>query len=216
MGADGTHHGVEASRADDFRQGVLAMIVGVQVHRDDQVAVAGHHRHDRQRVEDAAVDQHAVALHDRCEQARNGRRGAHGLFQVAFLEPDFLLVGQVGGHGGEGNWQVFDVDIAEHVADAPEDLLPADGAQAEAGVDQPQHVQIIQALDPFAVFRQLARRVDAAHHGAHRTAGDTVDFVAPCGEFFDDADVRIAPRPTRAQYQGDCLAHAFLPVGDGS
>src|SRR5690554_6130891 len=187
------------------------MVVGVEVHRDDQVAVAGHYRHYGERVEDAAIDQHAVALHDRREQARDGGRGTHGQLQVAFLEPDFLLVGQVGGHGGEGNRQVLDVDVAKHVADAAEDLFPTNGAEAEAWVHQAQHIQIVQAFDPVAVFLQLARRIDPAHHGAHRAAGDTVDLVTPRDELLDDPDMRIAPRATRTQYQGDSLAHIDSP-----
>ena len=144
---------LERRRPLDHRQLVLALVGGVEVHRDDQVGVAGHHRHDRQRVEQAAIDQHARALHHRGEQAGNGRRGAHGLVQVAFLEPDFLLVGEVGGHRRERDNQILDVHLAEDFANAPEDLLAAHHAQRETHVHQAQHVQVVEAFDPGAVFR---------------------------------------------------------------
>ncbi|KFJ91320.1 hypothetical protein JF55_12970 [Pseudomonas sp. 1-7] len=198
---------LERRRPLNHRQLVVILVGGVEVDRDDQVAVAGDHRHDWQRVEQAAVDQHALALDDRGEQAGNRRRGAHGLVQAAFLEPDLLLVGEVGGDGGEGDRQLFDVDLADYVVDAPEHPLTANGAQVEADVEQAQHVEIIQAFRPLAVLRQLARREDATDHRTHRTAGDTADFIAARLQLIDHADMRIAARTSRAQYQRHFLAH---------
>ncbi|MNF39012.1 hypothetical protein D3C84_199760 [compost metagenome] len=173
--------------------------------------MARHHRHDRQRVEDAAVHQHAVALHHRGEQAGNRRRGAHGLVQAAFLEPDFLLVGQVGGNGGVGDAQVFDVDLADDLADLPEDLLASDSAQAEADIHQAQHVQVIQAFDPVAVIVELAGSIDATNHGPHGATGDTGDVVAAPFDFLDNANVGIAPGTARPQHQCDSFLHERVP-----
>ncbi|MCY1513802.1 hypothetical protein D9M68_483170 [compost metagenome] len=114
--------------------------------------------------------------------------------QAAFLEPDFLLVGQVGGNGGIGNAQVLDIHFADYVADAPEDFLAADGAEPEADVQQAQHIEVIQAFGPFAVVAQLAGGVDTAHHRPHGTAGDAGDFVAACLDLLDHANVRVTPR----------------------
>ncbi|MNO90140.1 hypothetical protein D3C76_816410 [compost metagenome] len=199
--------GLERGRALDHRQLVMTLVGGVEVDRDDQVAMARHHRHDRQRVEDAAIDQHAIALHHRRKQAGNGRRGTHGLVQAAFLEPDFLLVGQVGGHRRIGDAQVFDVDFANDLADLPEDLFPADRPQAKTDVHQAQHVEVIQALDPVAIIIEFAGGVDPADHRTHGTTGDTGDIVATPFDFLDNADMGIAPGSTRAQHQCDTLFH---------
>jgi hypothetical protein len=127
------------------------------------------------------------------EQARDRSRSPHGLMQAAFLEPDFLLVGQVGSHRRVGNAQLFDVDLADDLADLAEHLVTANRAQAKTHVDQAQYVQVIQALDPVAVLLQLAGRVDAADHRAHGAAGDTGDVVAAPFDFLDHADVGVTP-----------------------
>jgi hypothetical protein len=173
--------------------------------------VAGDHRHDGQGVEQAAVDQHAFALDHRGEQAGNRRRGAHGLVQAAFLKPDFLLVGQVGGHRGKGDRQVFDIDFTNDLADLAEHLLAANRPQAEAHIEQAQHIQIVQALGPLAVVVELASGIDAAHHSAHGAAGDTGDLVAAGLQFFDDTDMRITARPPGTQHQRNALTHKTSP-----
>ncbi len=176
--------------------------------------MAGHHRHDRQRVQDAAVDQHPIALHHWSKQAWNRRRGAHRLVQAAFLEPDFLLVGQVGGDGGVGNAQVFDVDFTDDFANLAKHLLAANRPQAEADVHQPQHIQVVQAFDPLPVFLELAGRVDAADHGAHGAPGNAGDVVAATFKFLDDPDMRIATCASGTQDQRYSFAHVVpLIVG---
>ena len=127
--------------------------------------------------------------------------------QATFLEPDFLLVGQVGGHRRVGDAQVFDVDLADDLADLPEDLLPANRAQTKTDVDQAQHVEVIQALDPVAIIVEFAGGVDPADHGAHRATGDAGDVVAAPFDLFNDTDMGIAPGSTRAQHQCDTLFH---------
>ena len=162
--------------------------------------MARYHRNDGQRVEQAAVHQHAVALHHRCEQAGDRRRGAHGLVQAAFLEPDLLLVGEVGGDGGVGDAQLLDIDIADNLADLPEHLFTANRPQAKAHIHQAQYVEVVQAFDPVAVLVELAGSVDPTHHGAHGTAGDTGDVIAASFDFFDHPDMGVAPGPTGAQH----------------
>lgn len=127
--------------------------------------------------------------------------------QAAFLEPDFLLVGEVGGNRRVGNRQVLDVYLAEDLVDLAEHPLAADRAEAEADVEQAQHVEVIQAFHPLAVLAQLAGGVDATDHRAHGTTGDAGDLIAACLEFLDHADVRVAARTAGAQYQGDLFAH---------
>ena len=172
--------------------------------------MAGDHRHDGQRVEQAAVDQHAVALHHRGKQAGNRRRGPHCLMQAAFLKPDFLLVGQVRGHGGVRDTQVFDVDLANDVANLTKHFFPTNGAQAKANVHQPQHIEIVQTLNPVAVQIKLARRVDAPHHGPHRATGNAGDVVATAFEFLNDANVGVPSGATRAQHQCNALFHESI------
>ena len=202
---------LECCRAFDHWQLVLLLVGRIEVDRDDQVAMAGYHRNNRQRVENAAVDQHPITLHHRSEQAGDRRRGAHGLVQAPLLEPDFLLVGQVGGHRCVGNAQLFDVDLTDDLADLPEHLVAPYGAQAKTHVDQAQHVEVVQALDPAAVLIELAGGIDTADHGAHRAAGDTADFIAAPFDLLDHADVRVPPCAARAKYQCHAFAHDFPP-----
>ncbi|MCY1394788.1 hypothetical protein D9M71_97140 [compost metagenome] len=114
--------------------------------------------------------------------------------QAAFLEPDFLLVGEIGGHRRVGDGERFDIDFADDLANAPEHLLAANGAQAEAHIEQAQHVEVVEAFGPVAIVLQLAGGVDAAYHGAHGAAGDAGDFIATRFDFLDDPNVRVAPR----------------------
>ena len=186
---------------------ILLLVGGIEVDRDDQVAVAGHHRHDRQRVEDAAVDQHAIALHHWRKQAGDGRRGAHGLVQATLLKPDFLLVGEVGGNRRVGDAQLFDVDLADDLADLPEHLVATNGAEAKAHVHQAQYIQVVEALDPVAVVLQLASGVDAANYRTHGAAGDAGDVVAPALDFLNNANVGISPGAARSQYQCHAFTH---------
>ncbi|MCY1435810.1 hypothetical protein D9M71_519180 [compost metagenome] len=174
--------------------------------------MAGHHRHDRQRIQQAAIHQHAVALHHRGEQAGDRRRGAHGLVQAAFLEPDFLLVDQVGGDRRVGDRQVFYIDLADNFVNLAENPLAADGTEAEADIQQAQHVEVVQAFHPVAVLAQLARRVQAADHRAHGAAGDAGNVVAAPLDFLDHADVRIAARAARPQHQRHLFRHMDSPL----
>ncbi|MNN12758.1 hypothetical protein D3C81_1257610 [compost metagenome] len=187
----------------------MALVGGVEVDRDDQVAMARHYRHDRQRVENAAIDQHAVALHHRREQAGDCRRSAHGLVQAALLKPDFLLVGKVGGHCGVRDTQLLDIDFADDLADLAEYLVTTDCTEAKADVHQAQHIQVVEAFDPVAILLKLASSVDAANHRPHGAAGDAGDVVTAPLYFFDHTDVRIPSCTTRSQYQRHSFAHDF-------
>ncbi|MCY1448329.1 hypothetical protein D9M71_649890 [compost metagenome] len=115
--------------------------------------------------------------------------------QAALLEPDFLLVGEVGGHRRVGDAQVFDIDLADNLADLPEDLLAPNRPEAKAHIDQAQHVQVVQTLDPVAVLIELAGGIDATNHRAHGAAGNTGDVVASALDFFDHTNVCVAPGP---------------------
>ena len=152
----------------DHRHLIVVAFNRVEVDRHDQITMRRHHRHNRQRIKQAAVNQHAIALTYRGKQTGNRRRGAHGLMQTARLKPHFLLVGQVGGDGGKGYRQIFDVDIAEYLADSPEHPLTANRAQgAKADIQQADHIQVIQTGHPLAVISQPTGSVNATHHRAH-------------------------------------------------
>src|SRR5471030_1491452 len=116
--------------------------------------------------------------------------------QAAFLKPDFLLIGQVGGHGCVGDAQFFDIDLADNLADLPEDFLPTNRAQPETDVHQTQHVEVVQAFDPVAIFVEFAGGIDATDHRPHGTTGDTGDVVATPFDLFNDTDMGIAPGST--------------------
>ncbi|MCY1438182.1 hypothetical protein D9M71_543720 [compost metagenome] len=127
--------------------------------------------------------------------------------QATFLKPDFLLVGEVGGHCGVGDAQFFDIHFADDLADLPEDFLATDRPQAKAHIHQTQHVQVVEALDPVAILLELARRIDAANHRPHGATGDTGDVIAATFQFFDHPNVRIPASSARAQYQCHAFAH---------
>ena len=129
------------------------------------------------------------------------------MVQAALLEPDFLLIGQVRGHGRVGDAQLFDVDFANDLADLPEDLFPANGPQAKADIHQAQHVEVVQAFDPVPVFIELAGGVDPTHHCAHGAAGDAGNVVTALFDFFDDPDMGVSPGAARAQDQCNTLFH---------
>ena len=133
------------------------------------------------------------------------------MVQTALLEPDFLLVGQVGGDGGIGDAQFFDIDFADDLADLPEHLLAANRAKAKTHVHQAQHVEVVEAFDPVAILVQLAGGIDPAHYGAHGTAGDTGDVIAASFDFLDHPDMGVATGPARAQYQGNTFLHGRCP-----
>ena len=174
----------------------MALVGGVEVDRDDQITMARHHWHDRQRVENAAIHQHAIALHHRGKQAGNCRRSPHGLVQATFLEPDFLLVGQVGGHRRVGDAQLFDIDLADNLADPSEDLFSTNRPQAKTDVHQTQYVEVIQALDPVAILLEFASGINATHHRAHGATGDAGDVVATPLDLFNNANMGIAAGST--------------------
>ncbi len=121
------------------------------------------------------------------------------MVQTTFLEPDFLLVGQVGGDRCVGNPQVFDVDFADDLADLAEDLFATDRSQPETDVDQAQDIQIVQAFDPVAVLVELAGSVNTADHCAHGPF-----------DLFDYPDMGVTAGPTRAQHQCDTFFHHAL------
>ena len=127
--------------------------------------------------------------------------------KAAFLEPDLLLVGQVGGHRRVGDAQLLDIDFANDLADLPKHLVATNGTKAEADIDQTQYVQVIQAFDPVAVFIQFARRVYSPDHRAHRAAGNAGDLVAAPFDFLDHAYMGIAPSAPRSQHQCYTFAH---------
>ncbi|MNC63192.1 hypothetical protein D3C75_1132930 [compost metagenome] len=115
--------------------------------------------------------------------------------QAALLEPDFLLVGEVGCNRRVGDAQLLDVDLADDLANLPEHLVAANCAEAKADIDQAQHIQVVEALDPVAVVFQLAGGIDAADHRAHGAAGDAGNVVASALDFFDHTNVCVAPGP---------------------
>src|SRR5690606_17904984 len=112
--------------------------------------------------------------------------------------------------GSEGDRQGLDVDVANDLVDLAEDLFAANSPQAEADIDQSQHVEVGQAFGPCLVLGQLAGSVDATDYRTHRTAGDASDLIAAGFQFFDYTHVRVAACATRAQYQGHSLTHRHL------
>ncbi|MCY1416212.1 hypothetical protein D9M71_317140 [compost metagenome] len=132
--------------------------------------------------------------------------------QATLLEPDFLLVGEVGGHCGVGYAQLLDVYLADDLADLPEHLVAANRTEAKADVDQAQHIQVVEAFDPVAILVQLAGGIDTANHRAHGTPCDAGYVVAAALDFFDHADVCIPSGAARSQYQCHTFTHEHSPA----
>ncbi|MOA17883.1 hypothetical protein D3C78_1381560 [compost metagenome] len=91
---------------------------------------------------------------------------------------------------------MFDVDLADDLADLPEDFLATNGAQAKTHVHQAQHIEVVQAFDPVAVIVEFAGGINATDHRAHGAAGNTGNVVATAFNFFDDPNMGIAPGAT--------------------
>ena len=106
---------------------------------------------------------------------------------------------------------MLDVDLADDLADLPEHLVAANGAETKADVDQAQYIQIVEALDPVAIVAQLAGSIDAANHCTHGAAGNAGNVVAAPLDFLDHTDVCIPPGSARAQYQCHAFAHEYSP-----
>src|SRR5690606_6153859 len=107
--------------------------------------------------------------------------------------------------------KILDVDLTDDFVNLAEDLFPTNGAEAKAHIEQAQHIEIIQAFRPLAVFAKFSSGVDAANHGAHGAAGNAPDLIATGLQFLDHADMRIAARAPRAENQGYFLAHLHFP-----
>ena len=85
-----------------------AELIAVEVDRDDDVGAERPAERDRNRIDQAAVEQPLAVVADRAEDAGHGDRGAHGIEHRAGLEPDLAAGGQIRGDGGEGLGQILD------------------------------------------------------------------------------------------------------------
>ena len=179
--------------------------LGPAVHVDrDQPLRVGHARGgDRQRREQAAVDQLA-AVHDRRrEQARDRERCAQRLPQRAAAQPDHALAHQVDRDRDEGDRQAFDVRVADHFAHRRDQAMAVEQAAiAQRRIaEQAQERAAVQRLDAGAEFGELAGREHAADQRAAGTAGDRCDPQTARLDRLDHPDLRQPARAAGAQRQ---------------
>ena len=159
-------------------------------------------------VDQAAVDEDAVAHLDRGKHAWDGHAGTHGRRHDAMTQNDFLPGDEVGGHTSERNRHVVEVHL----------FLVAHAKVVEQ-VDQRAVVDVgtRQLAEQVAFFGLLAKRAvakrDVEHVGASPFAhvlGEVgaVDFVA---DHFVPLDVR-----NESRHLVGFVAHGVEAADDGA
>ena len=176
----------------------------MHVDRDQPMRVGHARRRDRQRRQQAAVDQFA-AVHDmRREQARDRERGAQRLPQWPLSQPHLALPDQVDRDRGELDRQCFDHRIADHLAHGIDQTRAAQQAgSTDDRIDQAQEIGAIHALQRLAEVAELACREHAADQRAARGTGDRDDVETARIQRLDHADLRQAARTAGAERERD-------------
>ena len=156
-----------------------------------------------QGIEDAAVDEPPVGLTEGAEEHRDGDGGADGVEQAAMVELHFFTARDVGGKGGVGQGEVFDVDVGQQAGEFADEAVAFDqtvAAQAEVG--QLPHLAAIPGAEPLFAGFEAAGGVHGADEGTHGAAGKRGDVVAVCEECFDDSDVGDAACSAHGEDEG--------------
>ena len=194
------------------RNAAPPVILSAKVDRNNHIGVGRDGRDNWQRIEQGAINQNPAIENQGRNDAGNRHRGTDGLIQRAFLEPDFLVGEQIGGHGGKGNGEILNPGIPEHFPDHGKDLLAANGPdRIEGNIQQFQDIKLAQPRDPVLVVLHLAGAEHAANQGSHGAARNGDNIVAALYQDFDGANMGIAPGPATTQRQRDCLAR-FVAV----
>jgi hypothetical protein len=102
--------------------------VAGEVGGDDNFGAKGARRRNRDRIDQRAVDQPAVAHQHRREYARQGIGGAHRIDDAAMGQPDLMAGAHFGGDGGELHRQFLDQGLADRRFEQARQLVAADQA----------------------------------------------------------------------------------------
>ena len=140
----------------------MAEIVGVEVDCDDDLGAERARRRHRNRIDQRAVHQPAVADHHRREDSRQRIGGADRLDQTAVREPDLVAGRNFGGDGCELDRKVLDQAAADRLLELGGELAAADQAGAvQLDVEVAQHAARLQAARPFVERIQMAGDIGA-------------------------------------------------------
>ena len=179
----------------------------MHVHRDQAMRVRQTGRGDRQRRQQAAIDQFAAMQLERGEHAGDRERRPHRVPQVAAAQPDLALAQQVHRDRGEFDRQVLDARLADHLAQRPHQAVAGEQRRpAEARIEQPQHRPARGAQHPVAQVGQFAGRARTADQRPARRAGDRHDAHAARLQGLDHPDLRQPARAAGAEHQRHGLA----------
>ena len=185
----------------------------VDIEADQDVVAAALDEIQREGVDQAAVHEGVAAPLDGAEHRRDGDGGADGGEERAFAEDDRLAGEEVARHGGERDRQVFDADVRDALLDRADDLVALDeGIAAEREIHQRDHLDGVEAEEPFLEGLEAAGGEDAADQRAGGRAGHGGDAVATFLEDFDGTDVGESTRTAAGEGKGNVLHNTNLLI----
>ena len=173
LGIASGHHGSGLIEHIDHRQQFVARLQRrADIHHDEAIDthVAGDVHGNV--VDHAAIDQQAALDLHRREHRRDRHAGADGLGQMAAAEYHLLVVGDIGGHGAEGNRQVVEVariaDVHQQPFQQEREVLALDHAERQAQATVVTEAQFLLDQEVAVILlaakgNVLARRVVGQH-----------------------------------------------------
>ncbi len=162
-------------RAEGCDGAAVAEIVGVEVDGDHDLGAERARRRYRNRIDQRAVDQPAVADHHRREDPGQRIGRADRLDQTAVREPDLVTGRNFGRDGCELDRKVLDQASADRLLEFGGELAAADQAGAvQLNVEIAQHAARLQAARPFLERVEMAGHIGAADRGTDRGADHDV------------------------------------------
>jgi len=142
--------------------------VAVQVDGNDDVGAQGAADGNRDRVDQAAVNEPAVIVFDGGKQAGDGNGGPHRIEDRSAGKPDFPSGLQVGGYGGKPLVQVLDAQVVAGDIPVEKQAQPLRiDKPVQGGIDfkKPDGLEPVQGADPRLQLRQVAGGMGRADQG---------------------------------------------------
>ena len=171
----------------------VARVLGGVDHDDAIRAFGPRHGHGDVGRESAVGEKPAVAPLGREEQ-RHRRARAHRLGQVARLHDDRLTVGEVGGHGAEGNRQGIEVSPRQQVAAEQGGVHQRVGLGLDDGgaLERESPIALLPEHERLenAERARGERLVGAEERGERDDAGERIELAAAVAAGVERADHR--------------------------
>ncbi len=175
--------------------------VGVEVDGDHHLGPHGAGQRDGHGVDHGAIHQPAVVDPGRGQNAGHAAGGAHALAQGALLQPDLAAGIELGGDAGEGERQALHGGIPQMGCGDAEHLVTAEQAAGEGGIEQPHHLQAVEAAYPALQLVQFTGGIGGADEAADGAARHQIRLDAEALQRPYDADVRPSSGGAAAQGQ---------------